>query len=173
MSERARWPPGGNTAGMNRFSATNRSDAVVAADRADIWAVLTDPVLLPKLTPLLTGIDADGDTWVWHLIRLSVLGVGVGSNFTEKMTFDEGRSIEYAHVPPPGVVERTGAEGWYKLKDVPGGTHLAISLTLNVELPLPRAARPVVQRVMAETMQRTGDRFSTNLLRHLGVRESA
>jgi carbon monoxide dehydrogenase subunit G len=158
---------------MNRFSATNTSEAVVAADRADIWAVLTSPVLLPKLTPLLTGIDADGDTWRWHLIRLSVLGVGVGSDFTEQMTFEDGKRIDYCHKPPAGVVERTGAEGWYELKDVKGGTHLAISLTLNVELPLPRRARRVVERVMAQTMQRTGDRFSTNLLRHLGVRESA
>lgn len=46
---------------MNRFSTTNTSEAVVAADRADIWAALTDPVLLAKLTPLLTRIDADGD----------------------------------------------------------------------------------------------------------------
>src|SRR5689334_19202677 len=145
---------------MNRFSATNTSEAVVAADRAAIWEVLTSPVLLPKLTPLLTGIDADGDTWTWHLIRLSVLGVGVGSEFTEKMTFTDGRRIEYTHEPPRGAIERTGAEGWYDLSDVDGGTHLKISLTLNVELPLPRAARSVVQRVMAETMQRTGDRFS-------------
>jgi carbon monoxide dehydrogenase subunit G len=156
---------------MNRFSATNESEAVVAAGRADIWAVLTSPVLLPKLTPLLTGIDADGDVWTWHLIRLSVLGVGVGSEFTEKMTFDEGRSIRYTHAPPPGAIERTGAEGWYELSDVDGGTRLSISLTLNVELPLPRAARSVVQRVMAETMQRTGDRFSTNLYRHLGLEQ--
>jgi carbon monoxide dehydrogenase subunit G len=157
---------------MNRFSATNESEAVVAADRADIWAVLTSPVLLPKLTPLLTGIDADGDTWTWHLIRLSVLGVGVGSEFTEKMTFEDGRSIRYTHAPPPGVVERTGAEGWYELSDVEGGgTHLRISLTLNVELPLPRVSRAVVQRVMAETMARTGDRFSTNLYRHLGLEQ--
>jgi carbon monoxide dehydrogenase subunit G len=158
---------------MTRFSATNNSEAVVAADRSEIWAVLTDPVLLPKLTPLLTSIDADGDRWRWHLIRLDVLGVGVGSVFTERMIFDEGRRIDYVHEPPPGAVEKTGAEGWYELKDHKQGTHLAISLTLNVELPLPRASRPVVQRVMSETMQRTGDRFSVNLLNHLGVNQTA
>lgn len=156
---------------MHRFSATNESEAVVAADRADIWAVLTSPILLPKLTPLLTRIEADGDVWTWHLIRLSVLGVGVGSEFTEQMIFDEGRSIRYTHVPPPEKTERTGAEGWYELSDVEGGTHLSISLTLNVELPLPRASRAVVQRVMAETMQRTGDRFAANLYRHLGLEQ--
>jgi hypothetical protein len=154
---------------VNRFSATNESEAVVAADRADIWAVLTSPVLLPKLTPLLTKIDADGDLWRWHLIRLNVLGVGVGSEFTERMSFVEGKRIDYVHEPPHGVTERTGAEGWYVLSDHEDGTHLAISLTLTVEMPLPRAAKPVVQRVMAETMQRTGDRFSANLLNHLGI----
>jgi carbon monoxide dehydrogenase subunit G len=154
---------------MRVFSATNNSEAVVAAPRSEIWAVLTDPVMLPKLTPLLTRIDADGDRWRWHLIRLSVLGVGVGHQFTERMTFDEGRRIDYVHEPPPGAVERTGAEGWYELTDQKDGTHLAISLTLNVELPLPRASKSLVERVMAETIQRTGDRFSVNLLNHLGV----
>ncbi|HTK60774.1 MAG TPA: hypothetical protein VL595_00305 [Pseudonocardia sp.] len=157
---------------MNRFSATNESEAVVAADRDDIWAVLTSPVLLPKLTPLLTKIDADGDLWRWHLIRLNVLGVGVGSEFTERMTFEEGKRIDYYHEPPSGSNERTGAEGWYVLSDHKDGTHLAISLTLNVEMPLPRASKSVVQRVMAETMQRTGDRFATNLYNHLGISKS-
>jgi hypothetical protein len=157
---------------VNRFSATNESEAVVAADRADIWAVLTSPVLLPKLTPLLTRIDADGDLWRWHLIRMSVLGVGVGSEFTERMSFDEGKRIDYNHEPPHGATERTGAEGWYELSDHKNGTHLAISLTLHVELPLSKATQPVVERVMAATMQRTGDRFSTNLLNHLGISKS-
>ena len=154
---------------MNRFSATNESEAVVAADRADIWAVLTSPIMLPKLTPLLTKIDADGDLWRWHLIRLNVLGVGVGSEFTERMKFEDGKRIDYFHEPPAGSNERTGAEGWYVLSDHKDGTHLAISLTLNVELPLPRASKGVVQRVMAQTMQRTGDRFSVNLYKHLGI----
>lgn len=155
---------------MNRFSATNESEAVVAADRAAIWEVITSPVLLPKLTPLLTKIDADGELWRWHLIRLNVLGVGVGSEFTERMKFEDCERIDYHHEPPSGVVERTGAEGWYVLSDHKDGTHLAISLTLTVELPLPRAAKSVVQRVMAETMQRTGDRFSANLYNHLGIK---
>lgn len=142
---------------------------MVAADRADIWAVLTSPVTLPKLTPLLTKIDADGDLWRWHLIRLNVLGVGVGSEFTERMKFEDGKRIDYYHEPPKGSNERTGAEGWYVLSDHKDGTHLAISLTLNVELPLPRASKGVVQRVMAQTMQRTGDRFSVNLYKHLGI----
>ena len=60
---------------MTRFSATNTSQAVVAAPRADIWTVLTDPVQLPRLTPLLRRIDTDGDLWRWHLAGLSVLGV--------------------------------------------------------------------------------------------------
>lgn len=154
---------------MNRFSATNKSEAVVAADRADIWAVLRSPVLLPKLTPLLTKIDADGDLWRWHLIRLNVLGVGVGSQFTERMLFTENERIDYHHEPPKDTVERTGAEGWYVLSDHKEGTHLSISLKLTVELPLPRAAKPMVEKVIAQIMQRTGDRFATNLYSHLGI----
>ena len=158
---------------MSRFTATNKSEAIVPAARSDIWAVLTDPVLLPKLTPLLRRIDADGDLWTWHLVRISVLGIGISTAFTERMKFDEGRRIDYTHEPPKGANERTGAEGTYELSDVKEGTHLAISLTLHVELPLSRLAAPAVVRVMEATMQRMGERFSTNLLDHLGVRKAA
>ncbi|MGI8677672.1 MAG: SRPBCC family protein [Jatrophihabitans sp.] len=158
---------------MNEFSATTESEAVVAAPRADIWAVLTDPVLLPTLTPLLERIDTDGDLWTWHMKQIAGLGVGISPEFTEKMVFDDGLRIDYTHNPPDGVHERTGAEGWYVLKDVEGGTQLSISLTLSVELPLPMATRRAVQGVMKSTITRTGDKFSANLLRYLGVEDAS
>jgi len=154
---------------MSRFSATTESEAVVAAGRSAIWAVLTDPVLLPKLTPLLRRIETDGDLWRWHLVGLSVLGIGISPVFTERMIFDAEKRIDYTHEQPGGANERTGAEGSYVLSEVEGGTHLAISLTLDVDLPLPRLAGPAVRTVMQETMQRMGERFSANLLQHLGV----
>ena len=157
---------------MNQFSATTDTEAVVAADRAKIWAVLTDPILLPQLTPLLKSIDANGDLWRWHMMSISALGVSIAPAFTERMHFTEGSEtseISYQHEPPPGTTERTGADGWYRLSDVDGGTKLQISLTLHVDLPLPRSAGPAVRRVMTGTMARTGDKFSANLLRHLGI----
>ena len=154
---------------MSTFSATTDSEAVVPADREAIWAALTDPVLLPKLTPLLRSIEADGDRWRWEMSRVSVLGVTLSPSFTEQMSFDAPHRIEYTHAPPPGRTERTGADGWYELTEVRGGTRLRISLTLHVELPLARAARPAVIRVMKAVMMRTGERFATNLLAHLDV----
>lgn len=154
---------------MNRFSATNDSEAVVRADREAIWGALTDPGLLPRLTPLLRDIDATGDLWRWEMAKVDVLGVKFSPCFTERMSFDAPHRIEYTHEPPTGAVERTGAEGWYELVEVDEGTRLRISLTVHVELPLARAARPAVTRVMSAVMARTGDRFAANLLRHLGV----
>jgi carbon monoxide dehydrogenase subunit G len=158
---------------MTRFTATTESVAVVPADRMDIWRALTDPDLLPRLTPLLRSIDADGDTWTWHMTKISALGVSISPSFTETMHFDEGRRIDYSHTPPAGVRERAGAAGWYELSDVEGGTQLKISLGLDVELPLPRRTAPAVRRVMEGTLNRMGDRFSANLLRHLGLAENA
>jgi carbon monoxide dehydrogenase subunit G len=158
---------------MTRFTATTESDAIVPADRMDIWRALTDPVLLPQLTPLLRRIDADGDIWTWHMTRISALGVSISPSFTEQMTFAEGSRIEYTHQPPNGTRERAGAEGWYDLDDADGGTRLKISLTLEVDLPLPRSAGPAVRRVMQATMNRMGDKFSANLMHHLGLEPDA
>jgi carbon monoxide dehydrogenase subunit G len=153
---------------MTCFSATNHSQAVVGADRQQVWSALTDPGLLPRLTPLLRSIDADGDVWRWHLAKLTVLGIGIAPVFTEKMTFDEPNRIDYEH-RPPGRSERAGADGWYKLSYQDGGTRLEIKLTMHVDLPLSRLAGPAVTKVMSAMMQRTGERFATNLLNHLGV----
>ncbi len=156
---------------MNRFTATIESEATVSATRSDVWAALTDPDVVARLTPLLKSIDADGDTWRWTMIRIAALGVSVVPAFTEQMHFEDGHRIEYTHRPPAGVSERAGAEGWYELTDVENGTHLQISLTLAVELPLPKAATRAVTGVMRSTMRRTGVRFSANLLRHLHAHE--
>ena len=153
---------------MTCFSATNHSEAVVAADRKEVWAALTDPGLLPDLTPLLRSIEADGDTWRWHLAKLTVLGIGIAPVFTEQMSFDQPNRIDYEH-RPLGKSERAGADGWYKLSDHDGGTRLEIKLTMHVELPLSRLAAPAVKKVMSAMMQRTGERFASNLLDHLGV----
>lgn len=142
---------------------------MVPADQSAIWAALTDPVLLPQLTPLLTGIEADGDRWRWQVGRISALGVSISPAFTELMRFEPMSLIEFSHQPPPNTREYAGASGSYQLAEVPGGTQLEIDLTLTVELPLPRLSAAAVERVMSATMARTGDRFSKNLSRHLGL----
>lgn len=152
---------------MNRFSATTDDEAVVPADREAIWAALTDPEVLPRLTPLLRNIETDGDLWRWELTRIPVLGVSISPSFTERMVFDAPQRIEFTHEPPAGHRERSAVEGWYQLDEVADGTHLHIRLTMTVELPLPRSAGPTVRRVIETVMRHTGDRFSVNLLRHL------
>ncbi len=154
---------------MTKFSANTYSEAAVASERAAIWDVLTDPELLPELTPLLQKIETDGEIWRWYLTSISALGVSIRPAFTERMTFADEHRIEYTHAPPAGATERSGAEGWYELSDIDGGTLLVISLTLCIDVPLPRAAGPAVRRIMTTTMERTGERFSKNLLAHLGV----
>lgn len=152
---------------MTRFSYTTASEAEMAADPARIWAALTDPPTLVALTPLLTGIDADGDSWTWRMQGLSALGVGLSPVFTEAMTFQTERRIDFTHAPPAGSRERVGAEGSYRLDPTDEGTHLAITLTVQVDLPLPSAAKPAVTRAMRTTMDKMGERFAANLVAHL------
>jgi hypothetical protein len=95
--------------------------------------------------------------------------VGVSPVFTERMRFQPPQRIDYHHEPPPGSHEYAGVDGCYRLTEGPGGTQLFAEMTMCLELPLPRVAAPAVQAVMRTTMAGTRDRFSANLLRHLGL----
>jgi carbon monoxide dehydrogenase subunit G len=151
---------------MTRFSARDRSTEVVQADQGALWKALTDPDLLPRLTPYLHSIEANGDLWRWNMARIPVLGVSVAPSFTERMTFDEPRRIEFTHDPESGQ-EKAGVEGTYDLEPVDGGTRLSIDIDICVDLPLPGLARGAVERAMAGVIAVMGRRFATNLLRHL------
>lgn len=156
---------------MARFSATTESEAVVQAPREVIWQALTDPELLPRLTPFLESIHADGDTWCWQMTRIPVVGIDLVPAFTERMVFDEPSRIDYHHAPPPGTRERTGVDGWYVLTEQGlDATHLAISLTVTVDLPVSRLASPAVTTAMRGVMATMGKRFAASLVQHVAAR---
>ena len=154
---------------MAVFTATTRATATVAASRQAIWDVLADPDLVAQLTPFLDRIEADGDRWRWQMSGIDVLGVKVAPAFTERMVFVPLERIEFHHEPPAGTQERSGVEGWYELRDEVEGTYLATSLEIRLDLPLPRLASPGVTTAMRAVMATMGDRFSRNLLDHLGL----
>lgn len=154
---------------MTWFTAERESTAVVEADRAAIWAILTDPDSLARLTPLLERIEADGDRWVWHLETIDVLSESLVPTFTEKMTFDDGSRIEFTHDPPEGSNERAGVEGRYDLADVDGGTQLTIRLEISVDLPLPKLTAPAVTTAMKAVISSMGNGFAKRLDAELGV----
>ena len=156
---------------MARFSADTRAQAVVAAPRSEIWAALTDPALVAEMTPFVRRITADGDHWRWEMSGLSVLGVGVSPAFTEKMSYDEPERIEFRHDPPPGANERSAVEGWYQLEEVESGTRLTTALEITLDLPLPKVSGRAVRATMNTVIDQMGERFSKNLLAHLGAEE--
>ena len=153
---------------MRTFSAKTSAEAVVPHPPEAIWAVLVDPDLVARFTPFVKQITADGEHWIWELSGIKVLGAGFAPVFTERMTLEEPKRIEFTHEPAEGASERAGVHGWYDLEDLGDeGTRLATSLEICVELPLPRAAGPAVRGTMQGVMATMGARFSKNLLRHL------
>lgn len=154
---------------MTWFTAESESTAVVAADRSAIWAILTDPDSLARLTPLLERIEADGEHWVWHLESIDVLSESLAPTFTEKMTFVDGSRIEFRHDPPAGSSESAGVEGRYDLADVDGGTELSIRLEVSVDLPLPKMTSPAVTTAMAAVIASMGNGFAKRLHAELGL----
>ncbi len=152
---------------MTRFSATVSSTGAVPASRAAVWSVLVDPEMIVAMTPLLTRIEATGDTWRWHMQRVGALGLQLAPTFTERMSFTELTRIDFSPQPPAGSHEWAAVEGCYRLADDGDRTQLSISVTVTIEAPLPRAARPTVTRAMKATMHSMGDRFAANLERQV------
>ena len=125
-----------------------------------------------RLTPYLSRIDATDEQgqerWTWHLVRIPLLGSMVSPSFTEVMTLR--RAVADRLRPRPRADRREGrrrrpvrAEG--------GGqdTDLSIELSITVELPFPKVARPAVHAAMRAVIATMGARFSHNLVRHLST----
>ena len=160
---------------MTTFSVSTSSTATVDADRQRVWAALTDPDLVVRLTPYLSRIDAAHDhgqhRWTWHLVRIPLLGSMVSPSFTEVMTFDEPSRIDFVH-DPERTDEKAGVDGRYVLKEAGRSTDLSIELTITVELPFPKVARPAVHTAMRAVIATMGIRFSHNLVRHLSAEDA-
>lgn len=160
---------------MTSFSASTTAEAVVPVERDRVWSALTDPALVARLTPFISRIDPVGEEhWVWHLSGVTVLGRGFNATFTERMTLTEGKRLEFQHDPPADAKERAGVHGWYDLSDaadVDGkpAVHLATSMEICVDLPLPRLSGGAVRTAMRGVIGAMGERFSKNLTAHLGV----
>ena len=158
---------------MTVLHANTHAEAVVLAPQQDIWDVLVDPDLIARFTPFVKRITANGEHWRWEMGGLEVLGKSVAPAFTERMVFKEPERIEFHHAPPAGAKEKSWVEGWYDLSSVPddqgGGTALVTDLTISLDLPLPGVARSAVRATMSKVIETMGDRFSANLLEHLGT----
>ncbi|MFT7473967.1 MAG: carbon monoxide dehydrogenase subunit G [Verrucomicrobiales bacterium] len=153
---------------MTQFSARTISASTVPVPSDQIWEILTDPDSLAELTPLIRSIEASGSRWLWTLNGIEALGMRVEAAFTESMEFTDERQIVFTHDPPQGKKEHAAVEGIYDLTPAgPNSTDLRVDLTLSVELPLPRMARPAVERVILATMRATGRQFASNLYQRL------
>ena len=155
---------------MTTFTTSTRTGATVSAPPGQIWETLTDPAMIARLTPFLSRVTERGDHWVWEMTKVPVLGKSFSFTFTERMTFDEPRRIEFTHDPPAGAGESAGVEGWYALEPRAAGTRLETSMAISVDLPFPGLTRPAVTAAMKGVVTLMGQRFAQNLLRHLDAR---
>ncbi|EFQ84684.1 hypothetical protein HMPREF0063_10025 [Aeromicrobium marinum DSM 15272] len=106
---------------MTWFETSTASEAVIDADRADVWSVLTDADVVAELTPFVQRITVDGDHWHWELDEVPGLGVSLAPAFTVRMRLDDGERITFEHDPPEGERERAAVEGVYELADASDG----------------------------------------------------
>jgi carbon monoxide dehydrogenase subunit G len=155
---------------MTRFTSSTQSDAVITADRSRVWALLSDPDTVARLTPFLQRIEVDGDLWIWHMGSIPGLPVKFAPTFTERMTFTPEERIDYEHAPRGGR-EPAAVKGRYTLEEHPEGTRLGIYLEICAALPLPKMANGMVTKVMGQVMAGMGDRFAKRMLAELDAQE--
>ncbi len=154
---------------MSTFSVRRVSEATVDHPPEAVWAVLTDPEALERLTPLVRRITVDGDRWHWQLVTVPVLSESVQPAFTEVMDFEPHERITFSPAPD-GPEEMSSVDGVYELRPAETGTHLGIDLTVGVRLPLPRLVSPAVRTTIGVVLTQMGDGFARNLERRLSQR---
>lgn len=144
----------------------------MAHPRDLVWDVLTDPATVARLTPMVRSITADGDLWHWQLVKIPVLGQSFELGFTEAMTHDPKSSITFRHAPPEAGREIAGTDGRYDLSDADdeGSTRLRIELSVTVDLPFPRLAKPAIQATMQGVLAAMGAGFSRSIEKELRTR---
>ena len=158
---------------MTTFTTSTRNEAVVTATPQEVWAKISDPDTVARLTPFLERVAERGDHWVWELQKIPILGKSFSFTFTERMSFDEPRRMEFRHDPDAADgTESAGVEGWYDLTEHEDGTRLETSMEISVDLPFPRIARSGVQTGMKGVVGAMGQRFAQNLLRELGASQA-
>ena len=155
---------------LNEFTASRHDVADVRSSVEEVWALLVRPEVLVRHTPFLHAIDDLGDgRWVWRVGGIRYPGGVFTSSFTERMTFDEPRSITFRHEPASDH-EHAGAEGRYALTPRGEGARLEIALSVTTRLPAPRAGRRVVVAAMDVVIGQMGRAFANGLLKDLGER---
>lgn len=153
------------------FSATKTSEATVDHPRDLVWDVLTDPAAIARLTPMVRSITATDDLWHWQLVNIPVLGQSFELGFTEAMTYEPKSAITFTHAPAGNGTERAGTKGRYDLSDAgKGSTHLRIELTVTVDLPFPRLAKPAIQATMQGVLAAMGSGFGRSIEKELRTR---
>lgn len=156
---------------MATFSATKTSEATVDHPRDLVWDVLTDPAAIARLTPMVRSITAKDDLWHWQLVNIPVLGQSFELGFTEAMTYEPKSAITFSHAPAGKGTERAGTNGRYDLNDASkGSTHLRIELSVTVDLPFPRLAKPAIQATMQGVLAAMGSGFGRSIEKELRAR---
>ena len=140
----------------------------IPIDANVMWDLLRDAETLAELTPLVANIKAETPNWRWTLIAFNVGGTTYQPSFVEHMKFDnEERTITFR--PANEHTEKVAVQGNYQLEGHDNGCHVHINLEASIDLPFPRFMATTVERTMALTMKTAGQRFATNLYKHLGL----
>ena len=172
---RGRRPPGARRSDghhaltMATFSTSNRSAATVTADVEAVWDVLTDPALVARLTPFLQRVRRGG--------RALGLAADEGARCSARASRSRSASgwtstphrIDFTHDPAPGADEAAGVVGWYALALVRMGRTSRRRWRSPSTSPSPVSSGPPSITAMKGVVALMGQRFSHNLLSHLGA----
>ena len=153
--------------------ATHRGKAVIEAQRQAIWDALVDTGPgRPDDAVRAAASGPDDEHWSWQLSGLEVLRDPdrPGVHRADDLHRPRAHPVRPPGARParPSAPASTAGTSWPRSAD---GTRLRTTMEVVARTSrCPGSRRPAVTATMKRVMATMGDRFSRNLLDHLGVR---
>ncbi|QWC84527.1 hypothetical protein KLP28_13260 [Nocardioidaceae bacterium] len=153
------------------------ASADLPGDCEAAYALLCDPGFVGRSAPFIRRITPLAeDLWRWEVGGISYPGGSFAAGFTQRMTFDAPHAISFHHDPAAAArgargtrrAELAGAEGVFRVAPRPGdGVRVDLEMSVEAQVPAPRAAAPIVESAMGAVLVLMRDRFTAALQQEL------
>ena len=139
----------------------------VKAALADVFAVLSD---VPTSASFYPGVDQlvdlGGNTYRWEMEKIGINHLTLQTVYASRYTSSKAKgTVNWVPVPGEGNARVSGS---WTLSAAKPGTHVALAVQAELDLPLPALMKPVVHPLVEAEFERLTERYIDNLIERFG-----